>query len=146
MWILKSVVFPLVFLLLIVWKKPEKGVEVQLLITDSTQVIFDGDELILDGNYYDIISMHKTSKGTIYTCIDDRKETGYHHAIKEEQGSNETPKENKNKLKAMVVEFFDEIQYRSLFLRLTECVYNNGKQIMTYEYADALFIPPRLEA
>ncbi len=144
MWIAKSLFFPAALCVFILNHQPFSGPIVEIFVDKSSVYIIDGDELIVKGNYYDILSEVKTPEGILYTCVDDQKETNFHHTLKEDNTAEKNTATAKDKLKQSEVECWQTLMVGRFQLKKTTFEYSMYKQQNTRTYNASVFIPPRV--
>ena len=107
-----------------------------------TNYVIEDDEIIIDGNYFDILSKEKTAKGYIYTCVDDKKETNYISQIKKENNSNH--RNTDAKISVFIDEYY-ESNFTSLPLNIfyTINIFSFEEKIYN-KHISSFFVPPRV--
>lgn len=137
-------VLPLLTYVLLLSHQPSKLNSSSFIVKINTELItnyeLDGDEIIINGNYYDILSKEKTAKGYIYTCVDDKKETNYISQIKKENNSNHRNTD------AKISVFIDE-HYESNFTSLPLNIFNTipifrFEENIYNKHISSFFVPP----
>lgn len=143
-WIAKSIFFPIAIYILILNHQPYVGQSINILVPISTEYIVDDDELILNGEYYDIISHTNTSEGILFNCVDDPDETNYHHSLSEEQTAEKNNKGSFEKLKQLEETIGLSFVTGNAPINYINFDYPIYEQSNTYSYEATVFIPPQL--
>lgn len=103
----------------------------------------DGNELIIEGHYYDIISTEIIANDYIFYCYDDHEESGFHQTIIEDVSSENRGDLTFVKVKNVTEEFFCFSDPVIANITNVQGLYAPYESYIYGHYVKNIFMPPQ---